>query len=112
VAAKKFPHQALHPVPPDGFAQTLGDHQTQAGALAGGQDDAEMRRVHLSSAGLGRQVFSPPAKPIRLAETGLPLAGGGVEGSGPAGFIRGVAQGGLPVVVTPLAVCGLWPGGA
>jgi hypothetical protein len=95
VTAKKFPHQALYPVASDRLAQALGNHQSQAGvrAFAGSQADAEMRCVHLFSTGLSRKKITPPANPIRLAETGIPFSGRrGAEGFILAGLTGGVAQ--------------------
>ena len=56
MASEKFPHQALHPVAPDGLAQTLGDHQSQARSVdgAGSHANAEMRGVKPFAPSLGR----------------------------------------------------------
>jgi hypothetical protein len=59
-----------------------------------------MRRVKPFPLGLGLEKVAPPAKPIRLAETGFPFAGSrGAEGWGLAGLKGGVAQRDSPILL-------------
>jgi hypothetical protein len=86
VAPEKFPHQALHPVAPDGLAQTLGDNQSQARVVggAGSHANAEMGRVEPFAPGLGRKEVAPPTNPICFGESGLAFS----RRSGAVGLAR------------------------
>jgi hypothetical protein len=76
---EKFPQQPLHAVAPGRLAEAPGHHQPQpgGGALRGRQGDPEMARMQPPPLGLDPEIIATAAEPIRLGETGDPLAGWG-----------------------------------